>query len=148
MPITPTLTVDPTVMTNNWSAGLASPTNQQKLVYKYTHPKRLYNADPAGAQTAYQAGVSRALAAGKYATGMANSDTNQAATNMTNSGGANWGAAGTGKKYKYAAKAAALAAAINAVQQTVSAMPKGRGPNNLARMNAWANGMAAYYGKI
>jgi hypothetical protein len=27
-------------------------------------------------------------------------------------------------------------------------MPTGRGANNIARMNAWAQGMAQYYGKI
>ncbi len=148
MPITPTLSVDPTVMTNNWSNGLSSPTHQQKLVYKYTHPKKLFNADPAGAQQAYQSGVTRAIAANKYQTGLANADPNVAATNMTNYGAANWGQAGTNKKYKYAAKSANLANAINSVQATVSSMPKGRGANNIARMNAWAQGMAAYYGKI
>lgn len=148
MPITPTLNVDPTVMTNNWSGGLANPTNQQKLVYKYTHPKRAFNADPAGAQAAFQTGVSRAIAANKYAHGMQNADLNKAADNMTNYGASNWGQAGTNKKYKYAAKAANLANAINTVLSTVSAMPKGRGANNIARMNAWAQGMAQFYGKI
>src|SRR5712692_11287920 len=93
-PITPTSTVDPNVMTNNWSGGLANPVNQQKLVYKYTHPHKLFNADPAGAQTSYQAGVTRAIAAGKYANGMAKADTNKAADNMTKYGAANWGTAG------------------------------------------------------
>jgi hypothetical protein len=147
-PITPTLQVDSTVMTNNWSGGLANPTNQQKLVYKYTHPKKLFNADPQGAQTAFQTGVTRAIAANKYANGMAKADTNKAADNMTNYGGANWSTAGTTKKYKYAAVAPALAAAINTVLSTVSAMPKGRGGNNQARMNAWFTGMSGFYGKI
>ena len=118
-PITPTLQVDSTVMTNNWSGGLANPTNQQKLVYKYTHPKKLFNADPQGAQTAFQTGVTRAIAANKYANGMAKADTNKAADNMTNYGGANWSTAGTTKKYKYAAVAPALAAAINTVLSIV-----------------------------
>jgi hypothetical protein len=135
-------------MTNNWSAGLQSPTNQQKLIAKYLKPKRLFNADPAGSQQSWSTGVSRALAAGKYATGMQNANTDQAATNMQQYGGANWSTAGTSKKYKYAAKAQALASAINNVLATVSAMPKGRGPNNQARMNAWFTGMSAYYGKI
>jgi hypothetical protein len=148
MPITPTLNVDPTVMTNNWSGGLANPTNQQKLVYKYTHPKRAFNADPAGAQVAYSSGVQRAISANKYSHGMASADLNKAADNMTNYGASNWGQAGTNKKYKYAAKAANLANAINTVLSTVSAMPKGRGANNIARMNAWAQGMAQFYGKI
>jgi hypothetical protein len=148
MPITPTLTVNATTMTNNWSLGLQSPTNQQKLVTKYLNPKRLFNADPATANQAYQTGVTRAIAAGKYQNGLANADVNAAAANMQQFGGANWSQAGTSKKYKYAAKSQNLANAINAVLQTVNAMPKGRGANNIARMTAWANGMAQYYGKI
>lgn len=148
MPITPTLNVDPTVMTNNWSTALSSGPGAQKLVYKYNHPKRAFNADPAGSQTAYSVGVNRALAANKYANGMAGANLDQASLNMTNYGGANWSAAGTAKKYKYAAKAAALAQAINSVLSTVNAMPKGRGGNNQARMNAWFTGMSGFYGKI
>ncbi len=147
-PITPTLQVNPTTMINNWSGGLQNPTNQQKLVNKYNNPKRLFNADPQGSQAAYSAGVTRAIQANKYATGMANADTNQASANMTQYGGANWSAAGTSKKYKYAAVAPALANAINSVMATVASMPKGRGANNQARMNAWFTGMSAFYGKI
>ena len=146
--ITPTTQVSSATMLANWTAGLQSPTNQQKLVAKYLAPKRAFNADPAGAQVSYQAGVTRAIAAGKYAAGMANANLQQAATNMQTYGGANWSASGTSKAYKYAAVAPALAQAISSVQQTVNAMPKGRGPNNLARMTAWYNGMSAYYGKI
>src|SRR5260370_38890399 len=87
MPITPTLTVNPTTMTNNWSAGLQSPTNQQKLINKYLNPKALYNANPAQSQLSWSTGVSRALAAGKYAAGLAASDPNQAAANMQQYGG-------------------------------------------------------------
>ena len=79
---------------------------------------------------------------------MQNADTNAAAANMQNYGGANWSAAGTSKKYKYAAKAANLAAAINATLATVSAMPKGRGASNRQRMLAWFDGMSSFYGKI
>ena len=148
MPITPTLQVNPTTMTNNWSAGLSSPTNQQKLVQKYLNPKRAFNADPTGSQASWQTGIARAQAANKYANGLQNADLNAAANNMQQFGGTNWGAAGTSKKYKYAAKAANLAAAINSVMSTVDAMPKGRGANNIARMVAWAQGMGAFYGKI
>jgi len=147
-PITPTLQVNPTTMVNNWSSGLQSPTNQQKLVNKYNNPKVAFNANPQQSQQAYANGVTRAIAANKYASGMANADLNQASANMTQYGGANWSAAGTSKKYKYAAVAPALANAINSVMQTVSAMPKGRGANNQARMLAWYNGMSAFYGKI
>ena len=146
--ITPTLSVDPTVMTNNWSAGLQSPSNQQKLVAKYLKPKRLFNADPAGSHASWQSGINRATAANKYASGLAKANVDQAATNMQNYGGANWGTAGTTKKYKYAAVSTNLASAINSVLATVNAMPTGKGANNIARMNAWATGMAAFYGKI
>jgi hypothetical protein len=148
MPITPSSGVNPTTMTNNWAAGLQSPLNQQKLVTNYNNPKRLFNYDPIGQQADWQTGIQRASAANKYATGMANANLNQASANMTQYGGQNWATAGTSKKYKYAAKATNLAAAINAVSATVDAMPKGKGANNQARMIAWSNGMAAYYGKI
>ena len=148
MPITPTSTVDPSVMTNNWSAGLQSPTNQQKLVYKYTHPRIAFNANPTHAQQALLAGVQRAVAANKYASSMAAVDLNKAGDNMTTYGAANWANAGTNKKYKFAAVAPALAAAITSVKNTVNAMPKGRGQNAKARMNAWFDGMSSYYGKI
>lgn len=146
--ITPTLSVDPTVMTNNWAAGLGNPTNQQKLVNKYLNPKRAFNADPAGFQQAWSAGITRAMSANKYANGLSNANLAQAATNMQTYGGANWGQAGTSKKYKYAAIATNLANAINSVMATVNSMPKGKGANNQARMLAWFNGMSSYYGKI
>jgi hypothetical protein len=148
MPITPTLQVDPTVMTNNWAAGLSSATNAAKLVYKYQHPKRLFNFNPAQQQTDYLSGVARAGAANKYANGMAAADLNAAATNMVNHGATNWSNAGSSKKYKYQRKANSLAAAINSVLANVEAMPKGRGANNRARMLAWHDQMAAHYGKI
>jgi len=148
MPITPTNQVNSQTMLANWTAGLQNPTNQQKLINKYNNPKRAFNADPAGAQQAYSTGVTRAIQANKYASGMANADLNKASANMTQYGGANWGAAGTAKAYKYAAVAPALAAAISAVSATVASMTKGRGANNQARMLAWFNGMSAYYGKI
>jgi hypothetical protein len=148
MPITPTLTVDPTEMTNAWAAGLASPTNAQKLVAHYLKPRIAFNANPTGSQAAWQTGINRAMATNKYATGMQNADLVAAANNMQQFGAANWTNAGTAKKYKYAKKAANLAAAINAVRATVEAMPRGKGANNVARMVAWAQGMGAYYGKI
>ncbi|HEY2108240.1 MAG TPA: hypothetical protein VGH29_20745 [Candidatus Binataceae bacterium] len=148
MPITPTLNVDPVEMTNAWSAGLANPTNAQKLIAHYLKPRIAFNANPAGSQAAWQLGINKAMAANKYANGMANADLVAAANNMTQFGGANWANAGTSKKYKYSKKSAALAAAINAVRATVEAMPRGKGANNIARMVAWAQGMGAYYGKI
>ena len=148
MPITPTLTVDPNLMSANWGTALTSGSGQAKLIYKYQHPKRLFNADPSGAQTAYQAGVNKALAVNKYAKGMAAADPNQAAANMVQYGGANWSQAGTSKLYKYQAKAAKLAALINSSLAVVNAMPKGKGAANQARMNAWFTSMSAGYGTI
>lgn len=146
--ITPTLNVDPNVMINNWSGGLANPTNQQKLIAGYLAPRRAFNADPTAFQQAWITGITRAQSAGKYATGLQNANLTQAATNMQQYGGTNWSTAGTSKKYKYAAKAPALAAALNAVLATVNSMPTGKGANNEARMLAWSRGMGAYYGKI
>jgi hypothetical protein len=123
MPITPTLQVDATKMTNNWSAGLASATNAAKLVDKYQHPKRFFNYNPSQQQQDYAAGVSRAVAAGKYASGMAGADLNAAATNMVNHGATNWSNAGTSKKYKYQRKATSLAAAINTVLANEQSRP-------------------------
>jgi len=148
MPMTPTLQIDPNVMAKNWSAGVGSPVNAQKLAYKYSHPKRAFNADPAGSQQAYQAGVTDAIARGAYATGLSAADANKAADAMTANGAASWSASGTTKAYKFQRKANSLAAALNAVRATVEAMPKGRGPNNTARMLAWKSGMEAYRGKI
>lgn len=148
MPITPTLQVDPAVMTNNWSAGLANPNAVAKLLYKYQHPKRAFNHDPHGQQNAYQAGITRALQANKYATGMQHADLNQAAANMVSHGGQNWSNAGQAKKYKFQRKAASLAAAINSSMAAVETMPKGRGANNRARMLAWFDQMSSHYGKI
>jgi hypothetical protein len=148
MPITPTLTVDPTVMTNNWSAGVSNPVSGQKLLYKYNHPKRAFNFNPAQQQADYATGVQRAIAANKYAAGMQAADLNQASANMQSHGITNWQNSATTKKYKYQRKANSLAAAINTVLASVEQMPKGRGANNRARAMAWFDQMSAFYGKI
>ena len=90
----------------------------------------------------------RAVAANKYASAMAAADVNQAAANMASFGATNWANAGTQKVQKFQKVSANLAAAISAVKATVSAMPRGKGANNQARMNAWFSGMGSYYGKI
>jgi hypothetical protein len=148
MPISPTNTVDPKVMADNWSGSLQNNTNQEKLKYKYQHPRRAFNADPTGSQNALLAGVQRAHAANKYANSMRAVDLNKAADNMAQYGAANWAAAGTQKKHKYEAVAPALAAAISASKQAVAALPRGRGQNNKNRMVAWFDHMSSYYGKI
>jgi hypothetical protein len=148
MPMTPTTTVDPTVMTNNWSASLQNPQNQAKLIYKYSNPKALFNANPQAAQSALLTGVQRAVTANKYANSMAAADPNAAAASMAAFGGTNWSNAGVNKKAKFQRVATNLASAVSSVKAQVNAMPKGRGANNQARMNAWFNGMSAFYGKI
>lgn len=148
MPMTATTTVSAQTMVANWTAGLQSPVNQQKLVNKYSNPRALFNANPQSAQTALLAGVQRAVAANKYASSMAAADVNQAAANMASFGATNWANAGTQKVQKFQKVSANLAAAISAVKATVSAMPRGKGANNQARMNAWFTGMGSYYGKI
>lgn len=148
MPMTATTTVSAATMVANWTAGLQSPVNQQKLVNKYSNPRQLFNANPQQSQTALLAGVQRAVAANKYASSMAAADVNQAAANMASFGATNWANAGTQKVHKFQKVSANLAAAISAVKATVSAMPRGKGANNQARMNAWFSGMGSYYGKI
>lgn len=148
MPITPTLQVDPQVMTANWTAGLNNPANQAKLIYGYDHPDVPFNQNPTQSQQSWMAGITRAQTANKYATGMQNADLNAASIAMHNTGAAAWSAAGTTKQYKFARKAANLANAINTVKAKVVAMPKGRGQANINRAVAWMQGMAAYYGQI
>ncbi len=148
MPITPTLTIDHNVMTQHWQAGLQSPQNAAKLIYKYDHPHRVFNFNPPQQEADFAAGVQRAVSAHKYASGIAGADLNAASKNMTDHGGSNWSQSGTTKLYKFARKAASLAAAENNVLAQVERMPKGRGANNRARMLAWHDLMSAYYGKI
>lgn len=144
--INPTRTIDPTRMATNWGTGVAN--NSGKWLQGYLSPNRLFNADPAGSQVAWKAGVDRANASGTYASNLAKADVQKAADNATQYGQTNYANSGTAKAYKFQRKAAALASALTAVKSSVDAMPKGKGANNIARMVAWANGMAAYKGKI
>jgi hypothetical protein len=144
--ITPTSTINPTTMASNWQKGLSA--NAQKWLNKYLNPRVAFNADPSGSQLAYQTGVQAALARNAYANGMSSADLAAAANNASQYGVTNFANAGTSKLYKYQRKTNSLAAALTAVRQQVLAMPKGPGANNIARMVAWANGMAAYKGRI
>lgn len=144
--ITPTNQVDANVMADNWGKGVQA--NSQKWLAKYLAPKRLFNADPTGAQNSWNTGVQKALSTNSYATGLKNADTAVAASNAQQFGVNNYTNAATQKAYKFKRKAAALATALNSVAQTVGAMPRGKGANNEARMLAQTRGMAAYKGKI
>ena len=144
--ITPTNTINPTTMASNWGPGVSN--NAQKWMNKTLNPKVLFNQNPTQNQTNWIQGVQTAAANGTYATKLAAVNLANMATGIATYGVANYGASGTQKAAKYAAKTTALAAAETAVLQTVLAMPKGRGAPNNNRMLAWANGMAAYKGKI
>jgi hypothetical protein len=144
--ITPTLNTNPTTMAANWSKGVAA--NAQKWLNKYLNPKAAFNANPQQSQAAWSAGIAAAQARNAYANGLQGADLTMAANNASTFGVNNYAASGTNKAAKYAAKTANLASAINSVRATVEAMPKGGTQNGINRMIAWANGMAAYKGKI
>lgn len=142
--ITPTLVIDPTVMTNNWATGVAA--NAQKWLYKYLHPKALFNANPTQAQANWQAGINAAMARSAYATGLQKASPSAAATAASSYGVANYGASGTQKKAKFAAKAPALASAMSTLRASVDAMPSATLQDRIARSVAWQNGLAALKG--
>jgi len=144
--ITPTNTINPATMAANWGPGVQN--NAQKWQNKTLNPKVLFNANPQQNQANWTAGVQAAAANGTYATKIAAVNLATMATGIATYGTTNYAAAGVNKAAKYAAKTQALAAAETAVLGQVLAMPKGRGANNNNRMLAWANGMAAYKGKI
>lgn len=142
--ITPTLTIDPTVMTNNWSTGVAQ--NAAKWLYKYLHPKALFNANPPAAQGAWQAGINAAIGRNAYANGLSKASPAAAAAAATAYGQTNYAASGTQKKAKFAAKAPALASAMSTLRAQIDAMPSATVQDRIARSVAWQNGMAALKG--
>jgi hypothetical protein len=144
--ITPTTQINAANMAKNWGPGVTN--NAQKWQAKTLAPRALFNANPTQNQANWTAGVQQAAAQGTYATKIQNVDLAAMANGIATYGTTNFAASGTTKQAKYAAKTAALASAMSAVAQTVAAMPKGKGNNNNQRMLAWANGMAAYKGKI
>lgn len=144
--ITPTNQVNAQTMAANWGKGVQA--NSQKWLNAYLNPRRLFNADPTGSQNSWNTGIQRALSLNSYAVGLQNADPTVAANNASQFGVNNYANSGTQKAYKYQRKSTALAAALNSVLQTVSAMPRGKGANNEARMLAMTRGMAAFKGKI
>jgi hypothetical protein len=142
--ITPTFTIDPTVMTNNWATGVAA--NAQKWLYKYLHPKALFNANPAAAQVSWQSGINAAMARNAYANGLTKASPAAAAAAASTYGVANYGASGTQKKAKFAAKAPALASAMSSLRAQIDAMPNATVQDRIQRSVAWQNGMAALKG--
>lgn len=142
--ITPTLTIDPTVMANNWATGVSQ--NAAKWLYKYLHPKALFNANPTQAQLAWQAGINAAMARSAYANGLSKASPQAAATAASTYGQTNYAASGTQKKAKYAAKTPALAAAMSTLRAQIDAMPSATVQDRIARSVAWQNGMAALKG--
>jgi hypothetical protein len=146
MPITPTNTVDPTVMAKNWGPGVQA--NSQKWLYKYEHPKTLFNANPEAALTAWNQAVTNAAVQAKYKKNLAAADPNAAAAAAETYGVQRYHQSGTQKSAKYAAKTPALATLINSALASIASLPKGKGANNQARMVAFSNAMEAGYGKI
>ena len=144
--ITPTNQINAANMAANWGPGVIN--NAQKWQKKTLAPKVLFNANPTQNQANWTTGVNAAAAAGTYAAKIAAVDLTAMANGIATYGTTNYGASGTQKAAKYAAKTTALAAAETAVLATVINMPKGAGPNNEARMLAWSRGMRAYKGKI
>jgi hypothetical protein len=144
--ITPTNQINATAMAANWGPGVTA--NAQKWMNKTLNPRALFNANPAQNQTNWIAGVNAAAAKGTYATKLAAVNLANMANGIATYGVANYGASGTQKAAKYAAKAPALAAAETSVLNTVLAMPKGKGAANDARMLAWSAGMRAVKGTI
>jgi len=145
--INPTLTVNAANMAANWTKGVAA--NGAKWLAKYLAPKVLFNADPQTAQANWIAGVNAAAANNTYANNFgAASVATTAANNASSFGQSNYTASGTNKAANYSAKTTNLANAITAVRNTVSSMPSATLQDRINRMTAWANGMAAYKGKI
>lgn len=142
--ITPTLTIDPTVMANNWATGVAA--NGQKWLYKYLHPKALFNANPTQSQLAWQAGITAAILRNAYANGLSKASPSAAATAASTYGVNNYAASGTQKKAKFAAKTPALASAMSTLRATIDAMPSATLQDRVARSVAWQNGMGALKG--
>jgi len=144
--ITPTTQINSATMAANWGPGVQN--NAQKWQNKTLNPRALFNANPTQNQANWAAGVQRAQAAGTYASKLAAVNMANMANAISTYGTTNYGASGTQKAAKYAAKTSALATALTAVRQSVDAMPTGKGANNEARMLAWSRGMSAYKGKI
>ena len=81
--IQPTNQVDPNTMAANWGKGVSA--NASKWSAATLKPRRMFNADPAGAQASYAVGVQAAVANGSYATGLAATDLNAMANNIASS---------------------------------------------------------------
>lgn len=145
--ITPTLTINPTTMANNWKTYTAQA--GPKWLAKYLAPRSAFNADPTGWQTAWYNGVQAAHAAGTPAKHFgAASVLNKAATAASTYGQTNYVNAATNKAGNYAASAGALATALSNARAHVAAMPNGTFEQRQQRMIAWATQMHAVKGTI
>lgn len=144
--ITATSSINAATMAANWGPGVIN--NSRKWHDKTLAPRVLFNADPTGNQTLWSTGVQAAIAAGRYAKGLTDTDMAAMANGIDTYGVAAYAAAGSTKTANFARKTVALAAAETTVRAQVLAMPKGKGPNNDARQLAWSRLMGAYKGKI
>src|SRR5258708_14444802 len=98
---------NPATMAANWGPGVIN--NANKWMTKTLAPRVAFNADPQGNQQAWSTGVQGAIAAGTYATGLANTDMAAMANGIATYGQAAYSAAGTQQAANYAQKTQALA---------------------------------------
>ena len=135
--------VDANTMATNWSSGVQR--SGAKWAAGALKPRRMFNADPAGATAAWTAGVS--AAAPSYQSGLANADLATMESNINGVGQQRYSQAGTAKAAKFQKKAASLSSAISSV---LSSLPADRSTPSarIARMTAFATGMHNLKGKI
>jgi hypothetical protein len=145
MAIQPRGNIDPTQMSNNWLTGVTN--NAPKWEAGVLSPRRMFNANPAAAQTAFAAGVNRAVAANSYANGLKNTDLTAMANNISTNGQGRYTSGATAKQAKYLKAATKVAPMINSALSSIANMPRGTLQQNLARATAFATAMAQNKGK-
>lgn len=143
MPFSARAQIDPATMTANWSSGVQR--SGDKWAKGALKPRRMFNANPQAAASAWAAGV--AAAQPTYQAGLAGADLAVMEANINGVGQQRYSQAGTQKFAKFQKKAAALASAISTV---VSGLPADRSTAQarIARMTQFATNMHAQKGKI
>lgn len=143
MPFSARAQIDPGTMTANWSAGVQR--SGDKWAKGALKPRRMFNANPQAAASAWATGV--AAAQPTYQAGLTGTDLAAMEANITGVGAQRYSQAGTQKIAKFQKKAAALATAISTV---VSSLPGDRSTASarITRMTQFATLMHAQKGKI
>jgi len=143
MPFSARAQIDPGTMTTNWSAGVQR--SGAKWASGALKPRRMFNANPQAASSAWAAGV--AAAQPTYQAGLSGTDLAVMEANINGVGQQRYSQAGTQKVAKFQKKAPALATAISTV---VAGLPADRSSAQarIARMTQFATNMHAQKGKI